>query len=151
MAEQLRIQAFEDVMQMEVKTNDSLVHTFARLETWLGNRTETAGLSERFFTRFANEVREGSPLERHLRALRIHHKTLFDIFYNRERMPSFEEKACLETLRRAVPEMLIEQADFQVAKNKDDLFYEYWLWFFRHGRKQAVRLNRAGKEQQHED
>ena len=151
LAEQLRIQAFEDVMQMEVKTNDSLVHTFARLETWLGNRTETAGLSERFFTRFANEVREGSPLERHLRAVRIHHKTLFDIFYNRERMPSFEEKVCLETLRRAVPEMLIEQVDFQVAKNKDDLFYEYWLWFFRHGRKQAVRLNRAGKEQQHED
>lgn len=149
LAEQLRIQAFEDVTQMEVKTNDSLVHTFARLEMWLGNRTETEGLSERFLTRFANEVREGSPLERHLRALRIHHKTLFEIFGDRGLMP-FEENACQETLRQAVPEMLAKQADFQLEKDKDDLFYEYWLWFFRHGRKQAVRLNRAGKEQQHE-
>ena len=38
-----------------------------------------------------------------------------------------------------IPKELVEDAAFRLPSAEDGtIFYEYWLWFFRHGRKLAI-------------
>jgi hypothetical protein len=54
----------------------------------------------------------------------------------------YKETNCLSQ----IPEKLIAAADFHPLDS--ELFYEYWFWLFRHGRKQSIRLNRERKEEE---
>lgn len=140
--EQIQNQAFDDVKLMQVRTTDSLTHTFARLESWLGNRIEISGVKQRFQQRFSEDVRSGSPLQQHIKLLRVHGDTLYDIFSLQKEMP-YNRAESIESIDKSIPVTLAASVGF--IKNEDVIFYEYWRWFFRHARKRAIRLNRERK------
>lgn len=147
LAEQLQIQAFEDVNQLDFGAKESVTHTFARLESWLGNRNETEHIRDRFYKRIHSDVRNGSPMQNHLQHLRFQKKQLLDILSGSASMP-FERPESLKALENAIPPALAEEVDFKILEDnklQDIMFYEYWLWFFRHGRKQAVQKNRESE------
>lgn len=147
LAEQLQIQAFEDVNQLEFPSKESMTHTFARLESWLGNRNEVEHIRDRFYKRIHSDVRDGSPMKNHLQDLRFQKQQLLDILSGSAPMP-FERPESLQALKNAIPSALAKEVDFKIWEDstlKDNMFYEYWLWFFRHGRKRAVQRNRESE------
>lgn len=140
--EQVRMFAYDDAQQLHGR--ESLTHTLARLESWLGDRLQLAGKRGAFLNRLEAEKREGSPLERHLHTIRIQNQSLYDILTNGQQGMPYDTAARRKKLDDMVPPDLAELIGF--TRDDDKLFYEYWLWLFRHGRKKSVQLQKEGRE-----
>ncbi|WP_301860835.1 hypothetical protein, partial [uncultured Megasphaera sp.] len=131
MAEEIRSQAYEDAADIQGQAaGHGVTHVFARLESLLGSRCDLPSAKQRFCRRLREEVPEGSAFEGHLKALQIHHVSLYDMFYGSGVMP-YEGK----TFTGGFPASLLEAAAIPKDAEEGVVFYEYWLWLFRHGRK----------------
>lgn len=129
----IRLQAEKDVHELRGKVEDA-THSFARLESLLGERKDLGKAKGRFQEKLQNELRAQSVLDKRLQNLTLQGKELKEILLAKDAMP-------YDTLRfeEEVPKELAEDAGFVIPdKSNGILFYEYWLWFFRHGRKLAV-------------
>lgn len=144
---QIRMKAFEDVNQLKGNIANAN-HSFARLENLLGERKDLQKAKESFQNRLRGELgvrgelREKSVLDTHLKNLRLEGIELKRFLCPEEKqtvaMPyvsmKFDEKFPKEL------KDLAKDIEFVPPKFDDGaLFYEYWLWFFRHGRKLAIK------------
>ena len=134
----VRLQAKEDLQYVNGKLAEA-THSFARLESMLGERKDLDKAKERFQKKLLEELREGSVLDKRLQNLTFRGRELKEILLGEAPLPY----AGLNFKEEISPE-LAEDIGYILPDSKDGaLFYEYWLWFFRHGRKEAVR--RKGK------
>ena len=90
---------------------------------------------KRFYIKLQEELREKSPLEMHLKKITLDGRPLLEILSGEAEMPyahvDWSEEISTE---------LADDIGFELPKaGNGSLFYEYWLWFFRHARKQATR------------
>ena len=77
------------------------------------------------------------PMERQLHRMRLNKVSLYDILSGRKSEP-YDNKERQEALKNLIPDELAKKVGFIFSK--DEYFHAYWLWFFRHGRKQAVQV-----------
>ena len=138
---QIRLKALEDVNQLKGNMANAN-HTFARLEGLLGERKNLQKAKERFQSKLGYELREKSVLDTHLQNLRLGGTELKKFLCPKDNKPitmpyttiKFEEEFPDELKK------LANDIGFVPPKFDDgSLFYEYWLWFFRHGRKLAIK------------
>lgn len=100
----------------------------------------------RFRAKFAAEVgAKRTPLARHLEGVKLGAAELRDIL--RGERPELSPYASLD-LSAEVPQELAEDAGFSrpVLKDDGEIFYDYWLWFFRHARKRAVQQRKEAAD-----
>ena len=136
-AQSVRLAAYKDAAALTGKLA-GMTHAFARLEAMLGPRENLEGAPARFRAKFAAEVgAKRTPLARHLEGVKLGAAELRDIL--RGERPELSPYASLD-LSAEVPQELAEDAGFSrpVLKDDGEIFYDYWLWFFRHARKRAV-------------
>ena len=136
-AQSVRLAAYKDASDLTGKLA-GMTHAFARLEAMLGPREDLEGAPARFRAKFAAEVgAKRTPLAHHLEGVKLGAAELRDIL--RGERPELSPYASLD-LSSEVPQELAEDAGFSRPALKDDgeIFYDYWLWFFRHARKRAV-------------
>lgn len=129
----VKLQAEQDVQQLRGNVADAN-HSFARLENLLGERKNLENARERFQNKLQDELRQQSILDKKLQNLTLRGQELKDILAGKAPMPykvlDFKEE---------VPVALAEDVCFELPSDKSGVvFYEYWLWFFRHGRKFAI-------------
>ena len=86
-----------------------------------------------------------TPLARHLEGVKLGAAELRDIL--RGERPELSPYASLD-LSAEVPQELAEDAGFSrpVLKDDGEIFYDYWLWFFRHARKRAVQQRKEAAD-----
>ena len=129
----IRLLAEHDIGQLRGDLA-AATHSFARLESMLGERRDLQQAKKRFQGKLQNELRDKSVLDKRLQNLTLKGRELKEILLGMAPMPyasyNFSE---------IIPAGLAEDAGFAVPNPESGiLFYEYWLWFFRHGRKLAV-------------
>ncbi len=132
--ERVRMQAFQDTEELGSKLKGA-THVFARLESMLGEKKDLVDAEKRFHIKLQEELREKSPLEMHLKKITLDGRPLLEILSGEAEMPyahvDWSEEISTE---------LADDIGFELPKaGNGSLFYEYWLWFFRHARKQATR------------
>lgn len=135
--EKVKIQAYDDVRS--VQKLDGMTHVFSRLENMLGYRDHLDDAPERFQRKFEDNLRVHSRMDKHLEDIKLHGRSLSE--YLKEGVtpenPDDFTKGILENLPGELGFIL-------TGEDKGAIFYEYWLWFFRHGRKLSVK---AAKEE----
>ena len=144
-AQSVRLAAYKDAASLTGRLA-GMTHAFARLETMLGPREDLEGAPARFRAKFAAEVgAKRTPLARHLEGVKLGAAELRDIL--RGERPELSPYASLD-LSAEVPQELAEDAGFSRPALKDDgeIFYDYWLWFFRHARKRAVQQRKEAAD-----
>ncbi|MBE6105326.1 hypothetical protein [Anaerovibrio lipolyticus] len=152
MRELVELRAYNDV-QID-KGNENVfagkAHALARLEKILGPRNKLEEIVSSFTSRIKAELdAENSnnkikPLAKNLKAIRIGGKELFDILQNPYLVPSKEAQGYIpDEWHDFVKETNIPVNMENGSLKLDDkeicggLFYDYWLAFIRHARKQA--------------
>ena len=129
----VRMKADQDVHMLEGKVEDA-THSFARLEAMLGERKDLDKAKRRFLEKLQKELRPKSALDKRLEGLMLQGKELKEILLGKAPQPY----ASLD-FRKEVPKEMAEDIGFAMPGMDDGrIFYEYWLWFFRHGRKWSV-------------
>lgn len=144
-AQSVRLAAYKDAAALTGKLA-GMTHAFARLEAMLGPREDLEGAPARFHAKFAAEVgAKRTPLARHLEGVKLGAAELRDIL--RGDRPALSPYASLD-LSAEVPQELAEDAGFSLPALQDDgeIFYDYWLWFFRHARKRAVQQRKEAAD-----
>lgn len=144
-AQSVRLAAYKDASALTGRLA-GMTHAFARLEAMLGPREDLEGVPARFRAKFAAEVgAKRTPLARHLEGVKLGAAELRDIL--RGERPELSPYASLD-LSVEVPQELAEDAGFSRPALKDDgeIFYDYWLWFFRHARKRAVQQRKEAAD-----
>ena len=144
-AQSVRLAAYKDASTLTGKLA-GMTHAFARLEAMLGPRENLEGAPARFRAKFAAEVgAKRTPLARHLEGVKLGAAELRDIL--RGERPELSPYASLD-LSAEVPQELAEDAGFSrpVLKDDGEIFYDYWLWFFRHARKRAVQQRKEAAD-----
>lgn len=144
-AQSVRLAAYKDASALRGNLA-GMTHAFSRLESMLGPREDLAGAAKRFHAKFAAEVGEKrTPLARHLEGVKLGAAELRDILGSGR--PEILPYASLD-LSAEVPQELAEDAGFKLPAPKDDgeIFYDYWLWFFRHARKRAVQQRKEAAD-----
>ena len=144
-AQSVRLAAYKDASALTGRLA-GMTHAFARLEAMLGPREDLEGAPARFRAKFAAEVgAKRTPLARHLEGVKLGAAELRDIL--RGERPELSPYASLD-LSAEVPQELAEDAGFSRPALKDDgeIFYDYWLWFFRHARKRAVQQRKEAAD-----
>lgn len=131
--EKLRNFAYEDADSLEGLDSHAKTHTFARLESWLHGD----------FHKNFQKMAVNGPLERQLHRMRLNKVSLYDILSGRKSEP-YDNKERQEALKNLIPDELAKKVGFIFSK--DEYFHAYWLWFFRHGRKQAVQVRSNASE-----
>ena len=93
-----------------------------------------AGAKIRFQEKLERELRDQSILDKRLQNLTFKGKELKEILTGKVSMPYAELDYTEE-----IPKELVEDAAFRLPSGEDGaVFYDDWLWFFRHGRKLAI-------------
>ena len=137
--EQARIRAHYDVERLPGLQGKA--HLFARLENLLGARENLAGIQQRFpqALKDAEDKATQGKMKKHLQNMRFLEKNLWDILCDKEQLPFKEidwKQNLPDTAERLMKEIQFKNTD----ENRGAVFYEYWLWFFRHARKRAVMM-----------
>ena len=92
-----------------------------------------------FQQKLETELREQSVLDKRLQNLEYKGKGLKEILLGTAPAP-YDSAAFKTKMNEEINPELAEDIGFVLPNAEDGaLFYEYWLWFFRHGRKLAVR------------
>lgn len=137
---QIRLKALEDVNQLKGNMANAN-HTFARLEGLLGERKNLQKAKERFQSKLSYVLREKSVLDTHLQNLRLDGTELKKFLCPEDNKPIIMPYTTIKFEEEFPDELkkLANDIGFVPPKFDDgSLFYEYWLWFFRHGRKLAI-------------
>lgn len=135
--EQLRLQAAQDAEHAKMTIQSNMTHALARLESELGDRTNIKGIRSHV-KGFVTGLGTAMTLRDHLQNIKINGSSLYDLFSEE----SGKKAMPYEPFRfnRGIAKELAEKVGLSETTLDDDfLFYEYWLWFFRHGRKEAVK------------
>ncbi|MCH3960194.1 MAG: hypothetical protein LKE51_12890 [Selenomonas sp.] len=136
--DQVRAFAAADARQAAGSIPKDATHMLSRLDGLLSRTKETAATG--FPSLLERECRDDStPFVRHLEAIRIDGRKLRDILKgNLADMPYQVRLAdSIQKEDRKIGE-LYQELGMNSSLTKDSLvFYEYWHWFFRHGRKQV--------------
>lgn len=138
---QIRLKALEDVKRLTGNVANAN-HSFARLESLLGERKNLQKAKERFQSKLNGELRERSALATHLQNLRLGGTELKKYLCPEDNKPIIMPYTTLKFEEEFPDELkkLANDIGFVPPKFDDgSLFYEYWLWFFRHGRKLAIK------------
>ena len=116
-------------------------HLFGRLEKMLEKcyKTSPANCRDLFQRAVASEIREASPAEKHLRSIRLQGQTLLSILKGERPLPYMQGFSWRQILGEDVEELAKEIGWQLPAGDSGELYHEYWLWFFRHARKQAAK------------
>lgn len=116
-------------------------HLFGRLEKMLENcyRTSPANCKELFQKAVASEIREASPAEKHLRSIRFQGQTLLSILKGERPSPYMHDFSWRQILGDDIEKLANDIGWKLPAGDCSELYHEYWLWFFRHARKQATK------------
>ena len=132
--DQVRAFAAADARQAAGSIPKDATHMLSRLDGLLSRVKETAATG--FPALLANECRDDStPFVRHLEAIRIDGRKLRDILQGS--LADMPYQVRLEKEDQRIGE-LYQKLGMNSSLAKDSLvFYEYWHWFFRHGRKQV--------------
>jgi CRISPR-associated protein Csx10 len=134
--EQMRVYAYEDVQQLGGLNGKA--HLFARLEGMLGVRTSLKGIKARFQREVDSIAADGKKIGKSLHDIKLGHRELFDILTGRTALP-YQKDWYADVFPEHARE-LMKCVDFTLPdEDSDELFYEYWQWFFLHARKKAVR------------
>lgn len=135
--EKVKIQAYDDVKS--VQKLDGMTHVFSRLENMLGYRNHLGDAPERFQKKFKDNLRDHSRMDKHLEDIKLHERSLSE--YLKEGVTPENPD---DFTKRGVENLPGELGFILTGEDKGAIFYEYWLWFFRHGRKLSVK---AAKEE----
>ena len=144
-AQRVRLEACKDAERLSGRLA-GMTHAFSRLEAMLGAREDLAGAAERFCRKFSAEVGDKrTPLARHLEGVKLGGAELRDILCGER--PELLPYAALN-LSAEVPRELAEDVGFTQVRPADsgEIFYDYWLWFFRHARKRAVQQRKEAAD-----
>ena len=135
--EQVRLQAFNDAKQLR-QAGRNTTHVFAELEALLGDREKLDSVQQRFQQGLCSRLSvPGKTIENHLHALRLQGNELYDVLTGNKDMPYVSLD-----FSQVIPMALVKEAQLQIPSvTSGEVFYEYWLWFFRHARKQAIARN----------
>lgn len=135
--EKVKIQAYDDVKS--VQKLDGMTHVFSRLENMLGYRNHLGDAPKRFQKKSKDNLSDHSRMDKHLEDIKLKGKTLSE-YLEDGNMPEEPEDFALR-----IPKDLASDLGFMLTEeDRESVFYEYWLWFFRHGRKLSVK---AAKEE----
>lgn len=117
---------------------EGTVHMFSRLELMLGVNPE--GSQRRLYEKYkeATVGKKETPFTKHLRKVLSNGMFLSEILGNKKR-PYQSRMEKLHESGKRFKELLRLLGCNDIPVTDDEIFYEYWLWFFRHGRKQAVK------------
>lgn len=143
----IRLLAASDVQQIKGNLADAN-HSFARLESLLGERKDLPKAKENFQNKLQKELREKSVLDKHLKNLRLRGTELKDFLCPEDKRTIAMPYATLkfeEDFPSELKELDKDIGFVHPGADNGALFYEYWLWFFRHGRKLAIQ-KRGDKE-----
>ena len=138
MQEAVRIFAAEDVELSKKFFPDNYKHLFGRLDSMLGSNPSYS--RSHIQDCLCNELRgEATPLFRLLHKVEIQGSTLYELLNDMAitDMP-YNRRSWKETLSDDIKEALKdidENMELEHLIKDQTLFYEYWHWFFRHGRK----------------
>ena len=144
MREAVRLFAAEDVEQSRKDFPQDANHLFARLDSMLGEKS-TYCCSNMRNNLLAEKRGESTPLTKMLRKVDVSGKSLGELLENTPlaQMPYNNRKhdwqSVLSPKINEALEDISEKLSLEKMKNDEKLFYEYWHWFFRNGRK-AVKL-----------
>ena len=140
--EAVRMKAYADVKGISYFSANS-THAFSRLESVLGIREDLPKKPQLMRTFITEEMAENGPMAKHLQAIQLNGKALLDYLKNDTKDKIKAPYEALD-LRKIVPDELLKSIGQTTQDlSRDELFYDYWLWFFRHARKEAIR---QGKE-----
>lgn len=116
-------------------------HLFGRLEKMLENcyRTSPSNCRDLFQRAVASEISEASPAAKHLRSIRFQGQTLLSILKGERPSPYMHDFSWQQILGDDIEELAKDISWKLPAGDCGELYHEYWLWFFRHARKQATK------------
>ncbi|SDO93068.1 CRISPR-associated protein Csx10 [Selenomonas ruminantium] len=146
MREAVRLFAAEDVEQARKYFPQDANHLFARLDSMLDEKSAYCR-SNMQNSLEAEKGGESTPLTRMLRKVEVSGTSLGELLENAPlaQMPYNNQKHDWQSvLSPKIHEVLADIDDklsLEELKTNDKLFYEYWHWFFRNGRK-AEKLER---------
>lgn len=135
--EQIHRQAYEDCERAAGIAGKT--HVFSRLEAMLRQQKSEKNLKSqfRFSIEHQPEKTKDTRLMKYMQEIKIGKNSLYDILLRQQPMP-YASLPWEKTLPEGA-EQLRQIVDFDLSKDyENELFYEYWKWFFRHGRKKAV-------------
>jgi len=138
--ERVRVQAYEDVAKLSNLKGKS--HMFSRLESILSGYETIQNVRHKFNLEIKEEAKDGSVFNKHLDRVKVNGQTLYKIFTTDNSQMPYVNMRFTEYFPQGMDELCKEIGFDGTKDNADRLFYEYWKWFFRHGRKQAVQQGR---------
>ena len=116
-------------------------HLFSRMEQEMLTVKAQSGTKQAFNQCMGTAIRSGSPAEKNLRDISYRGHSLLDILQGKYASPYAENFSWQELLGKEI-DNLAKDVDFALPEpESDELYYEYWLWFFRHARKQTVKAS----------
>ena len=119
-------------------------HLFSRMEQEMLTVKAQSGTKQAFNQCMGIAIRPGSPAEKNLRGISYSGHSLLDILQGKYASP-YAENFCWQEIMGKEIDSLARDVDFALPEpESDELYYEYWLWFFRHARKQTVKAS-SGK------
>lgn len=137
---QIRSLAYEDSQRLQGA--EGKTHLFSELESLLGPREKLEEAQRRFLDNLRNrtEGKEQSVLSKALKSpgLLLYGKSLGTIFEDDRNMP-YAGKDLLADFSDSRAQDFLRAIGFSMeAQARGAIFYDYWLWFFRHARKRAA-------------
>ena len=114
-------------------------HLFSRMEQEMLTVKAQSGTRKAFNQYMEACIRPGSPAEKNLKGISYGGHTLLDILQGKYASPYAENFSWQEIMGKEI-DALAKDVDFTLPEpESDELYYEYWLWFFRHARKQTIK------------
>lgn len=139
--EEMRNLAYAKVKAINLQQLNGKKHIFSRLEMYLKDCYTESNICRSFTELMKSEIHDKSQAEKHLRGIKLHGQDLMDILRsNPTALYGSKIKEWYTNLDKEDKELkgLAQEINFDLPKpDSNELFYEYWLWFFRHARKQA--------------
>ena len=143
---QIRSLAYEDSQRLQ--GIEGKTHLFSELESLLGPREELEGAKKRFLYNLRNrtEGKEQSVLSKDLKSpgLLLYGRSLGTIFEDDRNMPYVGRDLLAEFADGNAQDFLREIGFSLEEQTGGTIFYDYWLWFFRHARKRAALSRKEG-------
>lgn len=114
-------------------------HLFSRMEQEMLTVKAQSGTRKAFNQYMEACIRPGSPAEKNLKGISYGGHTLLEILQGNYKSPYAMNFSWQEILGKEI-DAIAKDVDFTLPEpESDELYYEYWLWFFRHARKQTIK------------
>lgn len=116
-------------------------HLWARLETLLGDRDHFKERLPLFRQEISENADQLKKFGTKIGEIRMKESSLLELLNGKKEAPY---AACIrvDSYGEDYQQMAEDVGFIQPGEEDTELFYEYWYWFFRHARKQAVENRR---------